>query len=373
MFFWARLKRVLARQWQKSFSQIFRQEIISLILLFCFFGVILFFLNFFYLKKLSFSIKQSENLISSQIVQPQEENNFFRKIDGLIVSTKESENPPLVAAVIENMIEAQPVSGLEKASLVYEALVEANITRFLAFYPIDKNQQTEDFVIGPIRSARPYFLIWAKELNALFAHVGSSPEADRLIKQGKVSDLDQWFKDKFFWRDEKRARPHNVYTSFNLLSQAVEKEKFLQKDFSSWQFKDDSPETDRGNVAQIMVNYLSPYDVLWKYDRKSNDYLRYQWGGKHLTADKKEIRAKNIVVLWQKMEILDEIGRKFFQTTGEGEALVFRDGQVIEARWQKESEGSRIRFFDKKTGEEVFFNRGLTWIEVLPLNLTVDY
>ena len=53
-----------------------------------------------------------------------------------------------------------------------------------------------------------------------------------------------------------------------------------------------------------------------------------------------------------------------YQTTGSGEAVVFQDGVAIPGSWAKPDEFSRIRFFDAE-GDEIAFNRGQTWIEVL--------
>lgn len=322
-----------------------------------------------------------------------------RAIDGLLVE-EGKEKPPLAAVMIENMVEAQPISGIDKANLVFEAVTEANITRFLAFYPLDDS--LKDFEIGPVRSARPYYLDWTAELGALYAHVGSSPGADRLIKKGIVQDLDQWFKSQYFNRVSWRPGPHNIYTTVDLLKQALAEVRPLknpqgltsavQEDNpAGWLFKDDAPSGERGKVGEIKIDYVAPYDVVWRYDKENNEYVRYQWGllgtandsaavspaekpviAPHKTADGSLIKAKNIVVVWQEMKVLDEVGRKWFGTIGEGKAIVFRDGQAIQGIWRKPSRSERMRFFDA-SGNEVVFNAGTTWVEIAPVGYGVEY
>lgn len=313
-----------------------------------------------------------------------QENLVRRAIDGVKVAQGQ-ENPPLVAVMAENMIEAQPISGIDKASLVFESVTEANITRFLAIFALDDSPSSRwdsnesgvlakarDFVIGPVRSARPYYLDWAAELGALYTHVGGSPEANQLIKKGIVNDLDQWFKSQYFRRDTKKPGPHNVYTSADLLKQAIQQEEFEQKVFAPWQFKDEAAIGERGAVEKITVGYNAPYDVTWQYDKGQNEYTRQQWGGPHKTTNGSEIKAKNIAVAWLPMKILDEVGRKWFGTTGQGKAVVFQDGQAIKSTWRKPSRGERMKFFDE-SGEEIEFNAGTTWVEIVPTNYNVQF
>ena len=267
-----------------------------------------------------------------------------RAIDGRATAAGK-EYPSLVAVMVENMEEAQPIIGLDRASVVFESVMEANITRFMAVFVLDASDTKG--VIGPVRSARPYFLDWTREFDALYAHVGSSPEADALIKQGGVRDLDQWFQSQYFWRDTSRPRPHNVYTSLDLLKKAADKKEITEIKINGWKFKDDAGEEKRGNVRRIDVGYADPYRVVWVYDPGRNVYRREQWGGVHRMADGAGVYPKNIAVAWLPMKVLDEVGRKWFGTIGEGEAVVFRDGEAIRGVWKKESREGRLRFFDE--------------------------
>lgn len=307
-----------------------------------------------------------------------EEQKHRRLLDGVFVSLDAPVNPPLVGVMLENMEDAQPLSGLNAANLVFEAVTEANITRFLAFFVLD-NLASDKTVLGPVRSARPYYLDWVSELKALYAHVGGSPEAVELIKKGVVHDLDQWFKSQYFWRETSRNAPHNVYTTLELLKKAIVGEKFTQDDFTPWQFKDDAALEARGEIANIKIDYNSPYEVRWEYDKENNDYTRRQWGSAHKMADGALVKAKNIAVAWEPMKVLDSVGRKWFGTTGEGRAILFRDGQALEGTWKKSDKDERMKFFamptgrQDKDGKEMEFNAGLTWVEIVPTGYKVEY
>ena len=183
--------------------------------------------------------------------------------DGVRVPADLPEEKLYFAATIDNITVARPQSGISKASLVYEAPVEAGITRFLAIYPEGEDVER----IGPVRSARPYFLDWAAEFDALFVHVGGSPEALEKLRAYDMRDLNEFFNGAYFWRDRSRSAPHNTYTSTEKLI-AADRKRFADRkppEVAGWRFKDDAP-AEVGVVTQLAV-LLSPvgwfhYEIL---------------------------------------------------------------------------------------------------------------
>ena len=153
----------------------------------------------------------------------------------------EMEPPSVFGVMVENSIEAWPLSGVEEAFLVIEAPVEAAIPRFIAFYGED--QEVEK--IGPVRSARPYYVDWANEFEALYAHVGGSNAALDLIAYNGTFDLNEFSNGNYFWRATSRFAPHNAYTSTELLQKAllrsVELEQAPEAVYGVWLFKEDGP------------------------------------------------------------------------------------------------------------------------------------
>jgi hypothetical protein len=306
---------------------------------------------------------EKEIVRDNHLIENSSRKNLIpRRIDGVLVEPEKANLYP-IAVMIENKIESRPPSGLAEANLVYEALTEAGITRFLAIYASGEEIKK----IGPIRSARPYFLDWAEELKALYLHVGGSPQALGEISHHKIYDLDEYYNSAFFWRDEKRPRPHNVYTSSRLLEKALINKKIPQKgNYQSWLYKDKKDESANFLARKIVIDFsTSPYQVEWFYRPRLADYIRFQEEKPHRDSSGEIIKAKNIICQETETYILDEVGRKKIKTKGEGRALVFQDGKAIEAVWKKEAGSSRTRFYDRE-GREIKFNRGTTWIEVIP-------
>lgn len=299
-------------------------------------------------------ISRSEPPAEKEVVQEMPRQR--RAIDGVWVPEGTPEARPL-AVVIENSVDAWPISGIREANLVWEAPTEARITRFLAVYA-DGNEVSK---IGPVRSARPYFSEWVKELGGIFAHVGGSPEAlAGLTKMDEVTDVNEFWNGQYFWRDSARSRPHNVYTSTTLFSGLISGGQVM---YEPWGFKDEAPSDERGEVYEAVVSFGSdPYEVHWIYEHEPNDYVRWQGGGFYLDEAGQKVRAKNIVVLEDDISVIDQIGRLKFAGTG-GRMWLFRDGQVIEGFWSRNSSG-RTRFWDQQKTEALLLNAGMIWISV---------
>lgn len=294
-------------------------------------------------------------------------NKKARLIDGLLVSEDYEELYP-IAVVIDNGADSWPLSGLEKANLVYETTAEAGITRFLAFYATDEIVDK----IGPVRSARPYFVDWAKEYQAILAHVGGSQEALSQIKGDEVLDLNQYFQSQYFWRNSSRPAPHNVYTSSALLKKAREDLAKEKPFYKIWQYKKDLSLNERPDKQEIEINFSSPaYKVIWRYDKEKNDYLRFQFEKPCLTENNSQVKAKNIIIQYTSVKVIDEIGRRDIVTTGKNTALFFLDGQVKSGFWERNKE-ERTIFLDENS-QEIKLNRGLTWIEVVSNNTLIGY
>ena len=298
--------------------------------------------------------------------EPQKE----RLIDGVLINKENKEFYPL-AVTIENNEAARPQSGLDKANLVIEAPVEGGITRFLAIFADGE----EIDAIGPIRSARPYFFDWTKEFGALYCHVGGSPEALKILKTDySIYNLDQYFQSRYYWRSSKQARPHNVYSSSELLYRAVEDMKLQLENFDTWKFKDDLLLEERNDMADDIVIDFSTYinRAEWRYNKENNEYLRYQAGKQHLTSEGNQIKAKNIIIQKTSIISLDEEDRKKIKIIGKGDAIIFLDGKTIKGYWEKLSVKKRTKFYDQNN-QEIEFNRGVSWIEVVGKNVSLRY
>lgn len=295
-------------------------------------------------------------------------------LDGTMVDPSLANRHPL-AIMIENHPDARPQSGLDSASLVYEIATEGGITRFLAVYgPKDAE------VVGPIRSARTYFVDWALEYNAFYAHAGGSFNGLAKIVSEKVLDLPHAnYPNKAYWRQPRPgiASEHTLFADTKKLREIAEGKKWSREgDFIKWQFKEDVAEKERPTSGKITINFSVPsYKVVYDYDSKTNSYGRTLAGLAHKdVSNNNQLKPKNIVVQKVTRREVESGGKTVGEITdvGSGEAIIFLDGQMIKGSWSKKAEKRRTLFYNEE-GAEVKFNPGQTFIEVIDPSSSVDW
>jgi hypothetical protein len=256
--------------------------------------------------------------------------------------------------------------GLSQASVVYEAAAEYRIPRFMAIFEWVDAQK-----IGPVRSARAYFVDWACPYGPLFVHWGGSPQALQLLAGlDCVHPLDGLtYGSAYFRYEEDPQVPWNSeFTTSDLLYGYMRNWEITRTvDYQGYQHKEESLPESRPVSGTIAIAQAFAFPVRYTYDPGSNSYLREFKGRPHLdllTGD--QLHVKNVVILFTPHGPIpdDPQGRIDIQTLGEGEAWVFQDGRAVKGRWVKEAPQAELRFFDE-AGQEVAFNRGNIWIEVL--------
>lgn len=276
-----------------------------------------------------------------------------------------------LAVIIDNLPGARPQSGLADAEVVYECPVEGGLTRLLAvFY-----HQTPGKV-GPIRSARPYFLTLAQELQAVLVHCGGSPESLETIEKQGLFTLDEIKNAAVFWRSAERREPNNLYSSGSELRAAVQaKGANKSVKFSSWRFASAKEKPSSGEAAlQVTIKYgTAGSEVKFVYSADANKYLRYNGGQPHRDAESGEqLAAANVVVQFADGQVQDAEGRLSLGITGSGRAVVFTGGQRIEAVWSKAGAGQRTVYKTAQGGKEIVFTPGPTWVEIVTSGTRVE-
>ena len=307
-----------------------------------------------------------------------------------------------LAVMIENSQDARPQSGLSYADIVYEAVAEGGIPRFMAVNLCGIAAYNIGF--APVRSARTYLLDWVSEYDALYNHVGGAGRCndDTVDERAKalcqiqkyaIKDMDQFgIPFPICYRnydrlDHEVATEHTMVCFSNKLYDLAQKRDWTNvdedgvawdKNFVKWQFKDDEAENARGAVASVSFvhwdGYEQDYKVQWNYDSTTNSYKRVNGGQPHIDLEtKQQLVSKNVVVQFAKeTDGIDEHAHILYGTLGTGKALIFQDGKAIVGTWKKAKRTDRTKFYDEK-GKEIAFNRGPIWIEVVSLNTKVAY
>jgi len=273
--------------------------------------------------------------------------------------------PYPIGVMVENSPDARPQVGLDLADVVYEALAEGGISRFLAIYIT-----REPEVVGPVRSTRHYFVYTAAEFNATLVHVGASPIGYAALGATGIRNVNESYGDSGVWRSVRRAAPHNAFTgAVEARAGADLKGPGGPGSWGPLVFKDPFELAVGTPVTSIRVRYppLGWYDVTYTYDPDANRYLRVMDGYRHRDQyTGEQLAAANLVIQVVPDEVIDREGRLDLAQVGEGRAVYFVDGVAIHGTWTKADYGSRTFFWDT-AGNLVRFNpTGATWIQIVP-------
>jgi hypothetical protein len=297
--------------------------------------------------------------VVDKIAEPEKPKTEASRLSGLQVDP-ELNKRPVTAVMIENSSEARPQSGLKESSLVFEAIAEGGITRFMALY-----QDTTPEHIGPIRSLRPYYLDWALPFEAGIVHVGGSPRALAEAKSLNARDLDQFYNGGSFDRASHRYAPHNVYTSLQRLLDLQYSKGFKSSSFTSFDRKGDQAlAAPTARVIDINIS-SSFYNVHYEYDPAGNGYWRSQGGAPHTDEKTNAQIAPKVVIAAVMPRGIDADGEHTeYQTTGSGKVFIFQDGGVTEGTWSKTARSAQWKFTDA-AGKTVALNPGQIWVSIV--------
>ena len=283
------------------------------------------------------------------------------RLTGIEISL-ELNKRPVTGVIIENSPDARPQSALKDAGVVFEAVAEGGITRFLALY-----LEAQPEHIGPVRSARPYYLDFLVPFDAAIAHVGGSPEALAQIRNEGIKDLDQFHNSGAYQRVSSRYAPHNVYTSMAKLDSVNQAKGFTSSNFTGFQRKAEAPSAQptARSIDFTISSFL--YNVHYDYDPTTNSYNRVMAGKPH-TDERSgtQLSSKVVIALMMGKGIASDGLHTTYATTGSGQMFVFQDGVVTEGTWQKTDRKSQFVFTDS-AGAPMKLNPGQTWVTILNL------
>lgn len=315
------------------------------------------------------------------------------KVVKKIQIVNEDSNTRPIAIMIDNNIGNNLHAGLQEAYLSYEIIVEGGLTRIMAIFK-DKNTS----LIGPVRSARHYFLDYALESDCIYTHYGWSPYAEKDIKTLNINNINGLYDNDPFWRDQTISAPHNVFTSIEKNYNYAEKKNY-NKETTKWKllnYKVDpinlnvpiqtetvvNKETGKKEkipiyqdgllVANNVVLSYSYYQTRgYTYDSERQIYLRFM---NHIAHKDKttenQLTYKNLIIMKVANHSLDSYGRQDLDTVGTGTGYYITNGYALPINWTKPARNAKTKY-TYSDGKEIEVNDGNTMIQIVPTTSTI--
>jgi len=310
------------------------------------------------------NVEQVSTMSDSQSIE-------VRKKEGYILSDLTGEwideslaNQRPLCIMINNIIDAMPQSGISQADITYEMLVEGGITRYLCVFQ-DYNNITK---LGPVRSARHYYVQMAHMYDGYYAHVGWSSYAEESINQLGVDNLNGLtnLSTIMYYRDESRYAPHNVYTDTDKIKEGIAVDGYrtehnpgLEKMFA---FNYEDTPIGNGKVAnKITTAFNDNPNRGFDYNAEDKRYYRFQYGEKQIDDQTGEqLSYKNVIVMFvEYTNIWDTLLQIDWNKGGTG--FYATDGEYMPITWKNVN--GVVKYFDE-AGNQLLMNPGNTFITV---------
>ena len=281
-----------------------------------------------------------------------------------------------VAVMIDNDADYKgPQAGLENAYLIYEIYVEGGSTRMMALFKdsfFNENAPKETR-IGPVRSSRHYFLDFAIENDAVYAHCGWSPKAQAEISSRGVNNINGLYETAPFYRFSTYDNSwHNLYTDYARLEKAAANHGYKTTTGVSDKYLENYTVPEEGSSALKVYVPYKQCKINYTFNEETGLYDRVKRGSAHTMQSGVTLAPMNILILeMQNVDLNDGEGkgRQDLYNTGTGKGKYITGGKVVDITWEKADRSAKTKYI--KDGEEISLNPGPTFVQIVRPGLGV--
>ncbi|MDP9224105.1 MAG: DUF3048 domain-containing protein [Actinomycetota bacterium] len=273
---------------------------------------------------------------------------------------------PAVAVKVENNPAAYPLSGLEKADVVFEEEVEGGLSRFMAIYHCGDATK-----VGPVRSARVVDPDIMRPITRILADAGSNAIVDKALAKAHITVIDELSAGAAMRRVPRPgiSSEHTLYANTAALRKIGK--KHYKRPPADDIFKFGGLQKDVSKKARtITINFSSGNIAGYKWSK--GHWLRFQDGSPMMAESGHQIAVTDVIIEQHKVNysktIVDVLGNpstEIADVTGSGRAVLFRDGRAIKGKWSRSSISQPVHF-STRSGDEMQLKPGNVWIELVP-------
>jgi hypothetical protein len=302
---------------------------------------------------------------NAEIKPSPKEIKYFSPYTSEEISKTVLNNAPFMV-IVENSRDARPQSGLSEADIVYETMAEGGIPRFMALFQANSPKE-----IGPVRSARPYFISLSKQYKLPFGHCGGSEEALISIKNEGLMSLNEITNSSYYWRDKSRKAPHNLYTSAQKLRGLAAAKGYVK-----------SPSFGHGFSREYWIKNSLPaaHNVVLTLNKYYSTAYEYRNGVYYKSMDRtpmtdksnnKPVSVSNIVIQTTDINLKPNGIHVDIRLTGQGSGYLISNGKYIKINWSRRDESSPTVLTDV-SGKIVPLSPGKTWWHITDKNAVIN-
>jgi hypothetical protein len=284
-----------------------------------------------------------------------------------------------VAIVYSNIRAALPQHGISEADIIYEVLMEGDITRMIGLHMDPYSIPT----LGSIRSIRPYFLDVAQAHDAILVHSGYSTEARSEITRRGVTALDGGVNaSSFFHRDADRlarriAQEHTHFITGPRLRDAIAYLRVRQnvRDGYANAMRFDPDGTPEGGAPadRLTLRFSATKTGIFEYNAEDGLYYVSQFNATQIDGNTgAQLAVRNVLVLRVNIWTIagDSAGRRRADLVTTGEGYFLCGGKWIPILWSRAAFDAPF-VYTKADGTPLILGVGRTYINLFPRSYTV--
>ncbi|MEM9132919.1 MAG: DUF4214 domain-containing protein [Actinomycetota bacterium] len=267
---------------------------------------------------------------------------------------------PALAVKIDNVDAARPQSNIEHADVIYEEMVEGNLTRLVAMF-----HSTLPATVGPVRSIRTTDIDILDQLNTpLLAASGANSGVLAAVAGADLVNVNALVVGGAYYRDGSRRAPHNLYADTHALYLGAPSQGGVPTALFDYRRPHTTP---TGGVAATGVSVaFGRADIDFTWSPTAKGWVRSQNGSTHTTAAGRALAPANVVVLEVPYGVsAADANSPEAHTVGTGTAHVFTAGRRVTGTWTRGDSSDPIRILDAN-GDDIALTRGQTFVELAP-------
>lgn len=253
-------------------------------------------------------------------------------------------------------------SGLERADIVYEELVEGGITRCLALF---QSQDAER--VGPVRSLRSSDFDLAAGLGEpIIAFSGANrPTMTAAEREPFVTYTpDSRGGEQVFRRDRELRAPHNLFLSTAGVREHATGSGPARSPFEHASPADATP--DGLAVAGVRIRLSTSSEVVFTWDPQRGEWLRRAHGRVHVDDTGRQLGVDSVLVVDSEYAHAPwDRSQPELVSVGRGDGLLLSDGRAIALRWTRTSASAPFTFTGAD-GAALAVPAGRTWVVFAP-------
>jgi len=292
---------------------------------------------------------------------------------------------PIVVVKIENDPVVRPQTGLDRADLIFEELVEGGMTRFAVVYQSDLPDE-----VGPVRSVRHVDVAIAEPIADAFVFSGGAKRTMKFVKRKiptTISVVNEGAPGMY--RKSDIPAPHNIFLKMDEMLDSIAPKNTASTGFfvrpevkpltaspaasssTSASPKPSSTALTGKPVTDVSVVFSNFSGPNWKWNAADKTWMRSEGTKPFLNKDGTQFGTNNLVII--EVREIDagykgQTGGYVPRTvlTGSGRAWVLSEGKAVEVAWNKPFVDAQMELTDLD-GNPFTMPNGRTWVELLPV------